>query len=77
MKLFQRRQESRPEVERRIQQIFDEAVVGRTIQLGRGNLFIQRGAFATQTEWKRRREEHAQRLDSIDLWLAAAGHRED
>ena len=52
-----------------MQQIFDEAEIGRAMRLGRENLLIQRGAFATQAEWRKRREEHAERLDGIDWWL--------
>lgn len=39
------------------------------MQLGRGNLLIQRGLFATPAEWQARREEHNERLQRIDRWL--------
>lgn len=48
---------------------FDEVVRARAMQLGRGNLLIQRGLFATPAEWQARREEHNERLQRIDRWL--------
>ena len=75
MKVLKRVGGSRPSAEQRVQQSFDEAEFGRAVRLGRGNLLIQRGAFATQAEWKKRREEHAERLDGIDRWLAEQARR--
>ena len=48
---------------------FDEVVRARAMQLGRGNLLIRRGLFATPAEWQARREEHNDRLQRIDRWL--------
>lgn len=39
------------------------------MQLGRGNLLVQRGSFATPAEWRARREKHNERLQRIDRWL--------
>ena len=39
------------------------------MQLGRGNLLIQRGSFATPAQWQARRKEHQNRLQRIDHWL--------
>lgn len=75
MKIFKREGKSQPSAEQRVQQSFDDAEIGRAVRLGRGNLLIQRGVFATQTEWKKRRGEHAERLDSIDRWLAEQARR--
>ena len=47
----------------------DDVVRSRAMQLGRGNLLIQRGSFATPAQWQARREEHHDRLQRIDRWL--------
>ena len=73
--LLKREGKSRPSAEQRVRECFDQAEIGRAVRLGRGNLFIQRGAFATQAEWKKRREAHAERLDGIDRWLAEQAAR--
>lgn len=77
MKILKRKGKSRPSAEQRVQQSFDDAEIGRAVRLGRGNLLIQRGMFATQAEWRRRREEHAERLDGIDRWLAEQACRKN
>lgn len=77
MKILKREGKSRPSAEQRVQQSFDDAEIGRAVRLGRGNLLIQRGTFATQAEWKKRREEHADRLDGIDRWLAEQARRKN
>ena len=77
MKILKRKGQSRPSAEQRVQQTFDDAEIGRAVRLGRGNLLIQRGTFATQAEWKKRREEHAGRLDGIDRWLAEQARRKN
>lgn len=51
----------------------DEVVRSRAMQLGRGNLLIQRGSFATPAQWQARREEHNDRLRRIDRWLKKHG----
>ena len=40
------------------------------MRLGKGNLLIQRGRFATPAEWQARREGHSDRLQRIDRWLS-------
>ena len=52
-----------------LQDSLDEVVRSRAMQLGRGNLLIQRGSFATPAQWQARREEHQNRLQRIDRWL--------
>ena len=47
----------------------DDVVRSRAMQLGKGNLLIQRGSFATPAQWQARREEHHDRLQRIDRWL--------
>ena len=75
MKILKLKGKSRPSAEQRVQQSFDDAEIGRAVRLGRGNLLIQRGTFATQAVWKRRREKHAERLDGIDRWLTEQARR--
>lgn len=52
-----------------LQDGMDEVVRSRAMQLGRGNLLIQRGSFATPAQWQARREEHQNCLRRIDRWL--------
>ena len=54
---------------KRLQRCLDEAVKSRAMRLGRGNLLLQRGRFATSAEWQARREGHNDRLQRIDHWL--------
>ena len=55
---------------KRLQDCLEEAVKSRAMRLGRGNLLVQRGRFATPAEWQARREGHNDRLQRIDRWLS-------
>ena len=55
------------------EQMHDEAIRSRAMQLGRGSLMIQRGYFATPAEWRQRRKEHEECLQHIDRWLRENG----
>ena len=55
---------------KRLQSCLDGAIKNRAMRLGRGNLLIQRGRFATPAEWQARREGHSDRLQRIDRWLS-------
>lgn len=63
----QKRQEA---AVKRLQDRLEEAVKARVMRLGRGNLLVQRGRFATPSEWQARREGHNDRLQRIDRWLS-------
>lgn len=52
-------------IDDRVQQILDGAAKYRSARLARGNLLIQRGCFATPAEWKKRREEHPERIKRL------------
>ena len=54
---------------KRLQNCLDNAVKTRAMRLGRGNLLVQRGRFATPAEWQARRDGHLDRLQRIDRWL--------
>lgn len=56
-------------IAKRLQSCLDDAVKSRAMRLGRGNLLVQRGRFATSAEWQARREGHNDRLQRIDRWL--------
>lgn len=65
------RRKPKPTTEERVQQIIDDAAKYRSARLARGNLLIQQGCYPTQSEWRKRREEHAERLERVRRKLAA------
>ena len=71
MKIGKRR-EPRPTVDDRVQELLDDAAKYRSARLARGNLLIQRGCYATPTEWKKRRADHPERVKRLRRVLEAA-----
>ncbi|OQX29890.1 MAG: hypothetical protein B0D92_01280 [Spirochaeta sp. LUC14_002_19_P3] len=53
-------------VEEKAQLIRDNVRKYTTIRLARGNMYLQRGAFRTPSEWKKRRETQAERMAFIN-----------
>lgn len=54
---------------RKSQRISDGIERVRAIQLGRGNLLVQKGAFATQDEWSDLRADHEACMTRVSRWL--------
>ena len=59
------RPKPKPTVDDRVQQILDDAARYTSARLARGNLRIQQGCFATPAEWKKRREDHPERIKRL------------
>ena len=71
MKVMRKRTKPKPTMEERVQQILDDAAKYRTTRLARGNVLIQRGFYATPSEWAQRRLGHAERMERLALKLEA------
>lgn len=65
------RRKSTPTVDDRVQELLDDAARDRSARLARGNLLMQQGRFATPAEWKKRREDHPERIKRLGRKLEA------
>ena len=48
------------------EQFFNRASKFASARLSRGSVRVQNGAFASQAEWEKRKEEHARKLEHVN-----------
>ena len=69
---IRKRRKPRPTIDDRVQELLDDVAKYRSARLARGTLIIQQGCYATPAEWKKRREDHPERVKRLRRLLEAA-----